>query len=258
MLTQEYMGNCFLYDTNMFVQQGIDQDTITLILRACQRRMYRESQLDEHSLSSSLRTERESRQETERKRERETQREYEKRETHERRARRMRSERERDRQRDSLSRGAPVCTFKTRPYMSSKRFAQRCLTAQHDTFTMTSTTQRQNTTHRSSTTHNTQTHYIHITHDHDIEKRKMRDRHLRAERDKRDTRLRGRGETDIWEQRERRDRHLRAEGEERQTSESRESGDRHLKAEREERETSEMRGGKARDIWDETDEQRKK
>ena len=62
-LAQEYQDKYFLHDANMFAQQGMGQGTCTLALRASQGRAYRESQLDECSLSSSLSRERKSRQE---------------------------------------------------------------------------------------------------------------------------------------------------------------------------------------------------
>ena len=58
-LAQEYLDNFFLHDANMFAQQGADHGPRTLALMARQGRVYRESQLDERSLSSSLRGERE-------------------------------------------------------------------------------------------------------------------------------------------------------------------------------------------------------
>ena len=52
-LAQEYLDSCFLHDANMFAQQGMGHCR-TLAFRASQSRVYRESQLDERSLSLSL------------------------------------------------------------------------------------------------------------------------------------------------------------------------------------------------------------
>ena len=110
-LAQEFLDKCFLYDANMFAQQGMGQGTFTLALGASQSRVYRESQLDECSLSSSLRTVREGRQETERERKRDEQREYEKRERHMREDRCMTRERVTDKE--------IVCPRRSRVYIHS-------------------------------------------------------------------------------------------------------------------------------------------
>ena len=57
-LAQEYLDKCFLLDENMFDQQGMGHGPRTLALKASQGRVYRESQLNERPLSSSLRRDR--------------------------------------------------------------------------------------------------------------------------------------------------------------------------------------------------------
>ena len=59
------LGQFFLHDANICGRQGMGHGPRTLALRASQSRVYRESKLNEWSLSLLLRTERESRQETE-------------------------------------------------------------------------------------------------------------------------------------------------------------------------------------------------
>ena len=55
-LAQESIDNSFLHVANMFARQGTDQGPRTLALKASQGSVYRESQLDERSLSLLLRS----------------------------------------------------------------------------------------------------------------------------------------------------------------------------------------------------------
>ena len=71
-LAQEYLDIRLLQDANMFAQLGMGHDPRTLAPRATRGRVYRESQLDERSLASSLSREREATRERERKKENET------------------------------------------------------------------------------------------------------------------------------------------------------------------------------------------
>ena len=68
-LAQESQTKCVFHDANMFAQQGIGHGPRTLALRTSQGRVYRDSQLDDQSLSSSLNRKREPTRERERKKE---------------------------------------------------------------------------------------------------------------------------------------------------------------------------------------------
>ena len=67
-LAQEYLDRCVLRGANMFAQQEMGHVPRTLALMASQGRVYRDGQLDERSMSSSLNKERKRRQDVEGKR----------------------------------------------------------------------------------------------------------------------------------------------------------------------------------------------
>ena len=106
-----------MHDANMFAQQGMGHCR-TLALRASQSHVYRESQLDEQSLSLLLR---------EKRREKRAERENEK-STKEENEGRERRKREGTRKREEIPPPSPflslltVCRFKTSPCVGSKRF----------------------------------------------------------------------------------------------------------------------------------------
>ena len=104
-LAQESLDNCFLHDANMITGQGVGQGPRTLARRARKGPVYRESQLDERSLSLLLRTERADKRQRKTSRESEREKEI-----------RMSGGRHEKRRRDS-----PVYTFKRLPCVRSKR-----------------------------------------------------------------------------------------------------------------------------------------